>query len=43
VLLELGGNSPHVILDDADMDLAVNTAVSENFSIKARSAWRSTA
>jgi aldehyde dehydrogenase (NAD+) len=31
VLLELGGNSPHVILDDADMDLAVNTAVFGKF------------
>jgi acyl-CoA reductase-like NAD-dependent aldehyde dehydrogenase len=31
VLLELGGNSPSVILDDADLDLAVNTAVFGKF------------
>jgi aldehyde dehydrogenase (NAD+) len=31
VLLELGGNCPHVILDDADMELAVNTAVFGKF------------
>jgi aldehyde dehydrogenase (NAD+) len=31
VVLELGGNSPHVILDDADLDIAVNTAVFGKF------------
>jgi aldehyde dehydrogenase (NAD+) len=31
VLLELGGNSPHVILGDADIDLAVNTATFGKF------------
>ncbi|MDB5351459.1 MAG: Aldehyde dehydrogenase [Planctomycetota bacterium] len=31
VALELGGNSPTVILDDADLDLAVNTAVFGKF------------
>jgi aldehyde dehydrogenase (NAD+) len=31
VLLELGGNSPSVILDDADMELAVNAAVFGKF------------
>ncbi len=31
VALELGGNSPAVILDDADLDLAVNTAVFGKF------------
>jgi aldehyde dehydrogenase (NAD+) len=31
VLLELGGNSPSVILDDADLELAVNTAVFGKF------------
>ena len=31
VLLELGGNSPHVILGDADIDVAVNTAVFGKF------------
>ena len=31
VLLELGGNSPSVILDDADMEVAVNTAVFGKF------------
>jgi aldehyde dehydrogenase (NAD+) len=31
VLLELGGNSPSVILDDADVEIAVNTAVFGKF------------
>ncbi len=31
VALELGGNSPSVILDDADPDLAVNTAIFGKF------------
>ncbi len=31
VVLELGGNSPSVILDDADLDIAVNTAVFGKF------------
>ena len=31
VALELGGNSPAVILDDADLDLAVNTAIFGKF------------
>jgi aldehyde dehydrogenase (NAD+) len=31
VALELGGNSPSVILDDADLDLAVNTAIFGKF------------
>lgn len=31
VALELGGNSPFVILDDADLDLAVNAAVFGKF------------
>jgi aldehyde dehydrogenase (NAD+) len=31
VLLELGGNSPHVILGDADVDVAVNTGIFGKF------------
>lgn len=31
VLLELGGNTPSVILDDADLDLAVNTTIFGKF------------
>jgi aldehyde dehydrogenase (NAD+) len=31
VVLELGGNSPHVILADADLDVAVDTAVFGKF------------
>ena len=31
VALELGGNSPLVVLDDADLDLAVNTAIFGKF------------
>jgi aldehyde dehydrogenase (NAD+) len=45
VVLELGGNSPSVILDDADLDLAVKTAVFGKFLHQGhiKSAWRSTA
>jgi aldehyde dehydrogenase (NAD+) len=31
VVLELGGNSPLVVLDDADVGLAVNSAVFGKF------------
>ena len=40
VTLELGGKSANIILDDADIDLAVNGHASEPSSIKARSANR---
>jgi aldehyde dehydrogenase (NAD+) len=42
VTLELGGNSPCMILDDADVEQAVNIAVFGKFCHQARSAWRST-
>ena len=31
VALELGGNSPFVVLDDADIDLAVSSAIAGKF------------
>ena len=39
-LLELGGKSPLVVLDDADVDEAVNAAIFGSFLIRDRSACR---
>lgn len=36
VSLELGGKSPLIIFDDADLDMAVELAVSANFFNKVR-------
>lgn len=42
-VLELGGNSALVVLDDADLDYAVDAAVFSRYVHQARSAWPPTA